>query len=172
MKKLISICGSDHDDDCLCNNTLEVAEKIGKLVAQKDGVIVCGGHGGVMEAVCRGAKSENGITVGILPYGKNEANKYIDIAIPTQIGNIRNYLVSSTGDVTIAICGRWGTLNEIAFRMISRTPLILVKGTGGIVDQIINKEIMQGIESNYYVANSAEEAVEKAFEIIQNQQQN
>jgi len=170
MKKLISICGSDYDDACICDYTLEVAEKIGKLVAQRDGVIVCGGHGGVMEAACRGAKSENGITLGIMPFGKDEANPYIDIAIPTNIGNIRNYLVSGTGDVTIAICGRWGTLNEIAFRMISRKPLILVKGTGGIVDEIINGNIMQDVESTYLVANSAEEAVEKAFEIIQNQQ--
>lgn len=166
MKRMISICGSDHDDTSISNNTLEVAEKIGKLIAQRGAVLVCGGHGGVMEAACRGAKSENGITVGIMPYGKDEANQYIDIAIPTNIGNIRNYLVSSAGDVTIAICGRWGTLNEIAFRMISRKPLILMKGTGGIVDQIINKDIMQDIESNYYVANSPEEAVEKAFEII------
>jgi len=167
MKRTISICGSDCDDECLSHYALEVAEKIGKLVAKRGAVLVCGGHGGVMEAACRGAKSENGITVGIMPYGKDEANPYIDIAIPTNLGNIRNYLVSSTGDVTIAICGRWGTLNEIAFRMISRKPLILVKGTGGIVDQIINKDIMQDIESNYYVANSAEEAVEKAFEIIE-----
>ena len=102
--------------------------------------------------------------MGILPYEKNEANPYIDIAIPTNIGNVRNYLVSRTGDATIAIGGRWGTLNEIAFRMISQRPLILMKGTGGCVDEIINGNIMQGTESSYYVANSAEEAVEKAFE--------
>ena len=169
MKKLISICGSDHGDTSLCDNTLKVAEDIGRLVAQRGGVIVCGGHSGVMEAACRGAKSENGTTVGIMPFGKDEANQYIDIAIPTNIGNIRNYLVSTTGDVTIALCGRWGTLNEIAFRMISRKPLILVKGTGGIVDEIINGNIMQNVESNFIVAKSAEEAVEKAFEIIKNQ---
>ena len=164
MKKLISICGSDGDDERLRGYALEVAEKIGRYVAQRGGVIVCGGHSGVMEAACRGAKSENGITVGIMPYEKDEANPYIDIAIPTRIGNVRNYLVSSTGDVTIAIGGRWGTLNEIAFRMISERPLILMKGTGGCVDEIINGNIMQNVESHYYVANSPEEAVEKAFE--------
>jgi len=169
MKNVISICGSDYGDGSLCDETLGIAEKIGKLIAQRGAVLVCGGHGGVMEAACRGAKSENGITVGIMPFGKDEANQYIDIAIPTNTGNIRNYLVSVTGDVTIAICGRWGTLNEIAFRMISRKPLILVKGSGGIVDQIINKEIMQGVESNYIVASSPEEAIDKAFEIIESQ---
>jgi uncharacterized protein (TIGR00725 family) len=164
MKKLISICGSDIDDERLNNYALEIAEKIGELVAKKGGVIVCGGYRGIMEAACRGAKKENGITVGILPYGKDDANKYIDIAIPTNIGNVRNYLVSITGDVTIAIGGRWGTLNEIAFRMICCKPLILMKGTGGCVDEIINGNIMQDVEYHFNTAKTAEEAVSKAFE--------
>ncbi len=166
MKKLFSICGSDGCDDKLTTYALKVAENVGKLVAQQGGVIVCGGRGGVMQAACRGAKTEGGITVGIMPYGKNEANEFIDIAIPTELGNARNYLVSITGDVTIAIGGRWGTLNEICFRMILEKPLILIKGTGGCVDEIINGNIMQGIENNFIVTNSAEEAVSKAFEIL------
>jgi len=165
MKKLISICGSDIGDEKLTKHALETAEKVGKLVARKDGVIVCGGHGGIMESACRGAKSENGITVGIMPFEKDEANKYIDIAIPTNIGNVRNFLVSRTGDVTIAIGGRWGTLSEISFRMITGKPLILIKGTGGCVDELIKGNIMQGVESNFIVADSAEEAVKKAFEL-------
>ena len=166
MKKLISICGSDGDDECLSEHTLGIAYKIGRLVAQRGGIIVCGGHSGVMEAACKGCKDENGITLGIMPFEKDEANPYIDIAIPTRIGNVRNYLVSSIGDVTIALCGRWGTLNEIAFRMISRKPLILMKGTGGCVDKIIEGKIMDNIESHFYVATSAEEAVDKAFSIL------
>ena len=166
MKNLVSICGSDTGDENFSNYALDVAEEIGRLIAQKNGVIVCGGHGGVMEAACRGAKEEGGTTVGILPYTKDEANKYIDIAIPTGIGNIRNFLVVSAGDVVIAIGGRWGTLNEISYCMIAGKPLILVKGTGGCVDEIINGSLMQNIESHYYIANSAEEAVEKAFELI------
>jgi uncharacterized protein (TIGR00725 family) len=165
MKKVISVCGSDVDDDQLSSNTLEIAEKVGRLIAKKGGVIVCGGLGGVMKAVCRGAKEENGLTIGILPYNKEEANEYIDVAIPTNIGNVRNFIVANAGDVTIAIGGRWGTLNEISFRMICEKPLILIKGTGGCVDKIITSQMMQDIESHYYIANSAEEAVEKAFEL-------
>lgn len=165
MKKVISICGSDVDDDHLSNYALEVAEQVGRLIARKGGVIVCGGLGGVMKAACKGAKKENGITIGILPYAKEEANEYIDIAIPTNIGNVRNFIVANTGDAVIAIGGRWGTLNEISFRMISEKPLVLIKGTGGCVDEIINSNIMQDIQSHYYIASSAEEAVEKAFEM-------
>jgi uncharacterized protein (TIGR00725 family) len=164
MKKLISICGSDVGDQLLSDKALKIAEKVGYLVAKKDGVIVCGGFGGVMEAACRGAKEAGGITLGIMPHDKEDANEFIDIAIPTRIGHVRNYLVSWTGDVTIAIGGRWGTLSEIAFRMISEKPLILIRGTGGCVDEIVSGKLMQDIESTYYIVNSAEEAVDKAFE--------
>ena len=164
MKKVISICGSDVDDDHLSNYALEVAEQVGRLIARKGGVLVCGGRGGVMRAACRGAKEENGITIGLLPYTKEESNEHIDIAIPTTIGNVRNLIVANAGDAAIAIGGRWGTLNETSYAMISEKPLVLIKGTGGCVDDIINGHLMQNIESHYYVANSAEEAVEKAFE--------
>ena len=116
-----------------------------------------------MEAACRGAKKENGITVGILPETKNESNKYIDIAIPTLLGNIRNVLVASAGDTVIAIGGRWGTLNEISYAMITEKKLILMMGTGGCVDEIINGNIMQNIESSYFIANTVEEAIKEAF---------
>jgi uncharacterized protein (TIGR00725 family) len=165
MKKVISVCGSDVDDNQLSNYSLEIAEQVGRLIARKGGVIVCGGHGGVMKAVCKGAKEENGLTIGILPYTKEEANEFIDVAIPTMIGNVRNFIVANAGDATIAIGGRWGTLNEISYRMICEKPLILIKGTGGCVDEIISGKLMQDIESHYYVANSAEEAVEQAFKL-------
>ncbi|KYK34127.1 MAG: hypothetical protein AYK22_05845 [Thermoplasmatales archaeon SG8-52-3] len=165
MKKVISICGSDVDDNYLSQYAIDVAEQVGRLIARKGGVLVCGGQGGVMKAACKGAKEENGITVGILPYTKKDANECIDIAIPTNIGNVRNYLVANSGDAVIAIGGRWGTLNEISYCMVSEKPLILIKGTGGCVDQIINGNLMQDIESHYFIANSAEEAVEKAFNL-------
>ena len=166
MKKLISVCGSDVGDDKLSEYAINTAFEVGRLVAKKGGVIVCGGHGGVMEAACKGAKQENGLTVGIMPYENDKVNEYVDIAIPTDIGNARNIFVSRAGDVTIAIGGRWGTLSEIAFRMISGKPLILVKGTGGCVDEIVKGHIMQDIHSSFIVAESAEDAVKKAFDLI------
>jgi len=132
----------------------------------KGGVIVCGGRGGIMRAVCKGAKEENGITVGILPESKEEANEFVDIPIVTGLGHRRNFLVIDAADAVIAIGGRWGTLNEISFSMVFEKPIILIKGTGGCVDEIANGQIMQDIESTYYVADSAEDAVEKAFEFF------
>ena len=165
MKKFISVCGSDEDDKNLSSYALKAAEIVGKLIAQRRGVLVCGGRGGVMKAACKGAKEERGITIGILPGSKDEANEFVDIAFPTNLGHIRNFLVVNASDAVIAIGGRWGTLNEISFAMIQKKPLILIRGTGGCVDEILRVNLMQDIESTYYIADSAEEAVEKAFEL-------
>jgi len=163
MKKLISVCGSDLDDENLSDYALNIAESLGQQIAKRGAVVVCGGHGGIMEAICRGAKKENGITIGIMQESKDEANKYIDIAIPTLLGNIRNVLVASAGDAVIAIGGRWGTLNEISYAMITGKNIILMKGTGGCVDEIISGNIMQNIESNYFIADTIDAAIKKAF---------
>ncbi|MEF8880113.1 MAG: TIGR00725 family protein, partial [Candidatus Thermoplasmatota archaeon] len=126
MKKVIAVCGSDEGDINLSKYALKVAEEVGSHIADENGVLACGGHGGVMEAACKGAKSREGLTLGILPYDKEEANKYVDIALPTQLGNIRNFMVVNSADVVIAIAGRWGTLNEISYAMISKKPVILI----------------------------------------------
>ncbi len=165
MKTNISVCGSDGDDSDLGSYALEVARTVGQCIAKKGGVLVCGGRGGVMEAACKGVREENGITVGILPQTKEEANEFIDIAIPTGIGHKRDFLVVSAGEAVIAIGGRWGTLNEISFAMIFGKPLILIQGTGGCVDEIISGNLMQHVESTYHIANTAGEAVDKAFEL-------
>ena len=166
MKKLIAVCGSDEDDRTLTEYTLKTAERVGELIAERGAILVCGGRGGIMKAACKGAKKKNGITVGILPGNKSDANEFIDIPIATDLGNLRNYLVVKSADAVIGIGGRWGTLNEISFAMILEKPLILIKNTGGCVEKIIENKIMENIESTYYVTNNAEEAVEKAFELI------
>jgi uncharacterized protein (TIGR00725 family) len=101
-----------------------------------------------------------------LPESKEEANEFVDIPIVTGLGHRRNFLVVDAADAVIAIGGRWGTLNEISFSMVFEKPLILIKGTGGCVDEIVNGHIMQDIEFTYHIVNSAEDAVEKAFEVM------
>jgi len=165
MKKVISVCGSDVGDEDLSEYALKVAEDVGRLIAKKGAVLACGGHDGIMKAACKGAKKEKGVTLGIMPHSKDEANEFVDIAIPTNLGNIRNFLVVNSGDAVIAIGGRWGTLNEISHAMISGKKVILIRGTGGVVDDIIKNSLLQNIESNYFIVDSADEAIEKAFEI-------
>ena len=167
MQTFVAVCGSDADDAHLSSVALEVAERVGRGIAQRGGVLVCGGRGGVMRAACKGAKEMKGVTVGLLPDSKDEANEFVDIPLSTGLGMRRNFLVVSAADVVIGIGGRWGTLSEISFAMIFEKPVVLVAGTGGCVDELATENLMKTSESRLYVAGSAEEAVEKAFALCQ-----
>jgi uncharacterized protein (TIGR00725 family) len=71
-----------------------------------------------MEAACRGAKDGGGTTVGILPgTDRSEANEFVDVAIPTGLGEARNALVVRAADALIAVGGGYGTLSEIALAL-------------------------------------------------------
>ena len=94
------------------------AEEVGRLIARHDAVVVCGGLGGVMAAVARGAAQNDGTSVGILPtYEAASAAPGISIAIPSGLGHARNMLVAASGDAVIALPGATGTLSEIALAL-------------------------------------------------------
>jgi uncharacterized protein (TIGR00725 family) len=97
---------------------LTAAEAVGAALAQRGAVVVCGGRGGVMEAACRGAKSAGGATLGILPGAtRADANRWVDVAVATGLGEARNALVVRAADAVIAVGGEFGTLSEIALAL-------------------------------------------------------
>jgi uncharacterized protein (TIGR00725 family) len=96
----------------------ELAEEVGRGIAEAGAFLVCGGMGGVMEAACRGAKAAGGTTIGILPGAdRRQANECVDIAIATGINEARNLAIIRTSDVLIAVGGSYGTLSEIGFAL-------------------------------------------------------
>jgi uncharacterized protein (TIGR00725 family) len=119
--KILSVIGGHS-----CSKEVEqIAHYFGKKVSKVVNYLCCGGLGGVMKAVCMGFKAGKGTTIGILPsYNKNDANKYIDLAIPTGLGLARNLLVVKTGDVVVALPGAAGTLSEIAYCLQFGIPVI------------------------------------------------
>jgi len=167
MRTQIAVCGSDADDLHLSPVMLEAAETVGAGIARQGGILVCGGRGGVMEAACRGAKAAGGLTVGVLPDTKQEANAFIDVPLPTGLGMRRNFLVVAAADAVIAIGGRWGTLSEICFAVIFEKPVVLVLGTGGVVDELAAGFLMKENRALLHIASSPGEAVQKAFQLAQ-----
>ncbi len=112
-------------DSACSEQDAKLAETVGGLLAREGAVVVCGGLGGVMEAVCRGARSHGGLTVGILPGDEAEmANRWVDVPIATGMGEARNALVVKSAQAVIAIGGGYGTLSEIAFALKNRIPVI------------------------------------------------
>jgi uncharacterized protein (TIGR00725 family) len=115
------------------------AEAVGRAVAESGAVLVCGGLGGVMEAACRGAHAGGGLTVGILPgRDRTEANRHVDVAIPTGMGEARNALVVRAADAVVAVDGEYGTLAEIALALQAAVPVVGLGtwelGRGGVPD--------------------------------------
>ena len=101
------------------------AEQVGRLLAERGAILLTGGLGGVMEAACRGAKGVGGTTVAILPTDdRRAANRYVDVALATGMGEMRNALIVRSADVVIAIEGEFGTLSEVAFALKTGTPVV------------------------------------------------
>ncbi|MEA1872503.1 MAG: TIGR00725 family protein [Chloroflexota bacterium] len=136
----------------------KLAESVGELLAQQGAIVVCGGLGGVMEAVCRGAKSKGGLTIGILPgQDASMANPWVDIPVVTGLGEARNVVVVKSAQAVIAIGGGYGTLSEIAHALKSSIPVI------GLNTWSLSRN---GREDDSIIrVQSAAEAVDKAISL-------
>jgi len=154
-KKLIAVIGGSQASQ----KESKLAKEVGRELAKKGAILVCGGLGGVMEAACRGASAEGGLTIGILP-GENrrEANKYVQIPVVTGIGYARNVAVVKSAQAVIAIGGSYGTLSELGHALQSGIPVI------GLNTWSISKNGKPN--SSITPAQTPVEAVEKALELI------
>jgi len=169
MRKLqIGVMGSCAD----LNYSKEVelaAERIGELIAEKEGILLFGAEKDVdslSTAACRGAKRKNGLTVGIT-YGKGKdiVEKNADIIIPTGLerGGGRELVLVLACDAVIAISGGSGTLTELAIAYQADIPMVALKGFGGWADKIAGEFLDARNRRKVLLASSPEEAVELAF---------
>jgi uncharacterized protein (TIGR00725 family) len=117
----VAVCGPGQATDAEAAR----AEAVGRGLAERGAVVICGGLGGVMEAACRGARDAGGTTVGLLPGDdRGTANPYVSVALPTGLGELRNGLIVRAADAVIAIGGAFGTLSEVALALKTGTPVV------------------------------------------------
>lgn len=103
----------------------ELAEDVGRRLAGAGAMVVCGGLGGVMEAVARGVREAGGLTIGILPGADpHDANAFVDVPLATGMGEMRNALIVRAARAVIAIGGGHGTLSEVALALRIGTPVV------------------------------------------------
>lgn len=140
--------------------TRQIAEIIGRLIAENGAVLVCGGMGGVMEAASRGAMLAGGVVLGIIPgYSRDEANPYLSFSIVTGMGEGRNLILVRSCDALIAVGGGYGTLSEIAFAHKLDIPVVGINTWSLKREGQIDKKIIEALDGN--------EGVSKAMELAQ-----
>jgi uncharacterized protein (TIGR00725 family) len=131
----------------------EKAREVGRLVAERGGMVVCGGLSGVMEAAARGAAEAGGTAIGILPdEDRRRANAYLTYSLATGTGHARNLAVVCSGDVVISVGGEYGTLSEIGLARKVGRPVVALESWD--------------LGEHVILASSPEEAVEAAFGIL------
>lgn len=102
-----------------------LAENVGRELARRGAVLICGGLGGVMAAAAKGVREAGGMAVGILPgVSRDGANPYLSASVVTGMGEGRNFLVVRSSDAVIAISGGFGTLSEIALALRIGVPVV------------------------------------------------
>ncbi|NDJ21085.1 TIGR00725 family protein [Nostoc sp. B(2019)] len=137
-------------------NELQNAYAIGKLIAQQGWILLTGGRNvGVMDAASNGAKSINGLTIGILPSdNRNGISEALDIAIFTDMGNARNNINVLSSDVVIA-CGMGaGTASEIALALKGNKKVILL--TDDEESKVFFKKLLP---ENVYIVENVVDAI-------------
>jgi uncharacterized protein (TIGR00725 family) len=103
----------------------DLAFQVGRGIAEQGWILVCGGMGGVMEQACRGARSRNGVTLGILPgNSRDTGNPYLSCSVVTGLGEARNVVVVKSSRAIIAVDGSYGTLSEIALANAAGIPVV------------------------------------------------
>jgi uncharacterized protein (TIGR00725 family) len=113
--RTVQIAVVGYNKDRCTDAAKKVAYEVGSEIARAGAVLICGGLGGVMEEACRGAKENQGTTVGIIPQDESShANKYCDIVVCTTIGFARDFIVAGSADGIIAVGGGVGTLIELS----------------------------------------------------------
>jgi uncharacterized protein (TIGR00725 family) len=131
----------------------EEARSVGRLVAERGAVVLCGGLSGVMEAAARGATEAGGVAIGVLPdEDRRRQNEYLTYSVATGVGQARNLAVVCSADVVIAVGGEYGTLSEIG----------LARKVGRAVVVIEGWELGEHVTA----AGAPEEAVEAAFGLL------
>jgi len=143
--RYVAVCGASDP----APGQLVLAREVGRRLAEADAIVLCGGLGGVMEAVSEGATEVGGTVVGILPGSdRSGAGRHLTLAIATGLGEARNAVLTAAADSVIAIGGGWGTLSEIGLARKKGRPVVG-----------LDTWELKGLQ----VAGSAEEAVRIAL---------
>ncbi len=121
-----------------------------------------------MEAASRGAKDGGGLVIGIIPQDNMaEANDFCDAVIATGMGFARDFVTAYSADAIIVVGGGSGTLIELAAAYQKKTPIVALKGTGGVADRMVDTYVDDRKIERVFGENTPEKAVSTALSLIE-----
>ena len=145
----------------------KLAYEVGKEIAKRGMITLTGGGGGVMEAALKGAKEAGGLTLAIIPWGDtSKVNKYADVVVATGMMWSRDSINLNSCDGAILVGGGAGTANEASYGYILDKPLVALKSSGGMAEQLAGHYFDKRHTEKVISVRSPQEAVEKLLEII------
>lgn len=149
----IAVIGGSEIDEKYC----QIAYDVGKILAERNVTVFCGGLTGVMECAAKGVSENGGVTVGILPgTSVEQGNKYLSVRVPTGLGYARNFFIIRAAEAVIAIDGASGTLSEASFAITEGKSVVAIGNM-----KIDHRKDREGY---FYNVETPEEAVSKALE--------
>jgi len=164
-RKQILVIGSGKDQ--CSDSTYQSAYKVGSEIAKRNGILLTGGLGGVMEAASKGAREAGGLVVGIIPQdNKAEANSYCDVVIATGFGSARDFVTAYSADAVIIVGGGAGTLIEAAAAYQKRIPIIALRGSGGVADRLADNYLDDRAIERIIGESNPETTVNTAFKAL------
>ena len=148
-----------------------LALELGRALARRGAEVRCGGYGGVMEAVSRGAREMGGRVVGCTLGWEGEArraNAYLTEEIPCATLDARISALLAGTRAAVVLPGGIGTLNEMFWvwtlllhgRDPERTLVLLGESYGDLLQFLGSRfEVDARVRALVRAAGSVEEAV-------------
>lgn len=157
--------------DALSPELHALAHDVGKLAITAGFRIATGGLGGVMQAASEGARTaptyREGDVIGVLPGADpGGANRFVDIPIPTGMGEARNVVLVAMADVVVALGGGAGTLSEIALAWRLGKPVIALRTSAGWATELAGRALDDHRSDAILAADSAAHAIDLACAAI------
>jgi uncharacterized protein (TIGR00725 family) len=162
QKLVVAVIGGGFEDPV----GEEQAHAVGLALARAGTHLVCGGLGGCMAAAARGYREGNGegIVLGILPgASRHEANPWIDLPIPTGVGDAQSALVAMAVDGAIVVGGGGGTLSEIGLLLRDGKPVVALPHTGGAAEMVGGRKLYK---REVVAASTPDDAVVKLLRAL------
>jgi uncharacterized protein (TIGR00725 family) len=153
------------EDHCT-EEARRLAYRVGAEAAKRGAIVMTGGLGGVMEAACKGARDNRGITVGIIPQDNlHHANRLCDVVIATGMGWARDFVAAHSADAVVIVGGGAGALIEACAAYLKAKPVVAVQGSGGTADQIAGTFLDERKSVRIQPESDPSKAVETALEL-------